>query len=98
MRAIAASSALRSVTSTSSGRAMPASRSSALLSDSDSVADFRCAERSRGGSAATSAGGASLNFARSTICRMATPAWVNPDSTTTPDFASSLRAKCDGSV
>ena len=61
-RATAASSSSRAVTSTSSGNAMPASRSSDLLSNSDSVADARCAERSRGGIAAASAGGASLKF------------------------------------
>ena len=77
---------------------MPASRSSDLLSNSDSTGDFRCADRSRGGNAAISAGGASLNLAYSTSRRIATPTWVKPDSTTTPDFASSLRAKSDGSV
>ena len=50
------------------------------------------------GDAVTSAGGGSLNFAYSTIRRIATPTCVKPDSTTAPDFASSLRAKCDGSV
>ena len=82
--ATAASSPLFSVTSTSSGTAIPASRSSDLLSNSESAADLRCAERSRGDAPATT-GGANSNRARSTIRRSATPACVKPDSTTAPE-------------
>ena len=56
------------------------------------------APRYRAPRAGASTGGANLNFARSTIRRIATPAWVNPDSTTAPEAASSPRANCEGSV
>ena len=42
----------------------------------------RCAERSRRGDAAASTPSSRLKRARSTIRRIATPAWVRPDSTT----------------
>ena len=96
--AIAASSPSRFVTSISSGKAMPASRSSALLSDSDRVGDCQMRGKIARAWPPSSAAGSNLNLARASASRIATPAWVSPDSSTTPDLASSRRAKSDGSV
>ena len=63
-RAIAASSPSRSVTSTSSGkRDAGVAQQRLAVGIRTASRDVRCADRSRGGSSAASAGGASLNLA-----------------------------------